>query len=304
VKDDRLLEMRVFRAVVEAGGFTAASHVLGVSQSFVSQTVSNLERRLGVTLLQRSTRQHRLTEQGQRFLSLSRSVVEGLEEGEAAITSDKAQVAGVLRVSASIAFGLDQIVPRIPAYMAQYPDIDVRLSLSDSLANLIEENLDVAIRMGRLQDSSLVSHKICDLRRIVVASPAYLAAHGAPRTPGELSQHNCLVWHGSQDHLNRWPFVVDTEAQEVAVRGTFGSDNGLTLFQLCRAGVGIMRCAEHLAVPAVRSNELVALLTEYQWHPDTAIHAVLLRDRRFNPRVRSFVDFLVSQFRDCAWSQR
>lgn len=301
MKDDRLLEMRVFRAVVEAGGFTAASHVLDVSQSFVSQTINNLERRLGVSLLQRSTRVQRLTDEGARFLELSRSMIDGLDEGERAISSPQAQFTGVLRVSAPLAFGLDQIVPRVPSFMARHPQLEVRLALSDLVANLIEENLDVAIRMGRLQDSSLVGYKLCRLARVVVASPGYVAIHGQPQSPDELVRHNCLLWQGPQDHLNRWPFLIDGKPRELEVQGSFRCDNGLTLFQLCTAGLGIMRCAEHLAVPAIRSGTLIELLTDYRWADDMAIHAVVLQSRRNVPRIRAFIDYLTEQFGSPSW---
>jgi DNA-binding transcriptional LysR family regulator len=149
MKDDRLLEMRVFKAVVESGGFTAAAHALGVSQPFVSQVVNNLERRLGVQLLHRSTRERRLTDEGERFLALSAGILEGIDLGEAQIISARAEPRGDLRVSAPLAFGMDQVVPRLPDFLTAFPQVKVHLSLSDSLVSLIEENIDVAIRMGR-----------------------------------------------------------------------------------------------------------------------------------------------------------
>ena len=302
MKDDRLLEMRVFKAVVEARGFSAAARVLGVSQSFVSQTVNALESRLGVQLLYRSTRESRLSAEGERFLALSRATLEQLDEAEAQIAAARSEPSGDLRVSAPLAFGMDQVVPLIPGFVHAYPKLKVHLSLSDSLVNLIEENIDVAIRMGRLQDSTLIGRKLCDLQRVVVASPRYLEQHGAPETPDQLQEHNCLMWHGGQEHLNRWPFVMGGERREVAVRGNISSDNGQTLFQLCRAAVGIMRCAEHLAIPAIRSKSLTALLIQYQGSDDMAIHAVILPERRHLQRVRAFIDFLVEAFRDPPWA--
>ena len=302
MKDDRLLEMRVFKAVVEAGGFSAAARVLGVSQPFVSRTINALENRLGVHLLHRSTRDSRLSTEGERFLALCRTTLEQLDEAEAQIASSRSEPSGDLRVSAPLAFGMDQVVPLLPRFVRAHPKVNLRLSLSDSLVNLIEENIDVAIRMGRLQDSTLIGRKLCDLQRVVVASPQYLAEHGAPDSPDQLQHHNCLMWHGGQEHLNRWPFVIESQRREVAVRGNIGSDNGLTLFQLCVAGVGIMRCAEHLAVPAIRSNALVPLLTHYQGSDDLAITAVHLQDRQRLQRVRAFVDFLVESFRTPPWT--
>ena len=300
MKDDRLVEMRVFAAVADTGGFTAAAQLLGVSQPFVSQVVTNLERRLGVQLLHRSTRTQRLTSEGEAFLASCKRIVEDLDQAELQVRST--EPAGDLRVTAPQAFGMDQIVPRLPAFLQAHPKIRLHLSLSDAVANLIENNFDVAIRMGRLQDSSLTSRRLCSLQRIVVAAPQYLAAHGTPVTPQGLDRHNCLLWQAPMDRLNRWPFMINGKRQDIGVHGNFRSSDGTTLFQMCVAGVGVMRLAEHLAVPAIRSKALVPLLSDYQAEDDTAIHLLFLPERRLVPRIRSFVDYLVDVFRTPPWS--
>ncbi|AET93597.1 LysR family transcriptional regulator (plasmid) [Burkholderia sp. YI23] len=299
MKDERLLEMRVFKTVVETGGFTAAANVLNVSQPFVSQSVNNLERRLGVQLLHRSTRTMRLTGEGERFLRSCNEILETLEEAEAQVRSS--EPTGNLRVSAPHAFGMDQLVPQLPRFLAAYPKLCVHFSLSDSNVNLIEDNFDIAVRMGRLQDSSLRSRKLCNLQRIVVASPAYLAAHGQPVTPQGLTKHTCLTWESPREHLNQWPFMINGKLERVAVRGSFRSTDGTTLFQLCVAGVGIMRLAEHLALPAIRRGELVRLLSEYEAKDDTAIHIVYLPERQVVPRIRAFIDHFADAFRTPPW---
>ena len=299
MKDDRLLEMRVFKAVVEAGGFTAAANFLNVSQPFVSQSINSLERRLGVQLLHRSTRTQRLTSEGERFLMSCGQVLDSVEEAEAQVRSG--EPTGNLRISASHAFGMDQLVPTLPRFLAAYPKLCVHFSLSDSNVNLIEDNFDVAVRMGRLQDSSLRSRKLCDLQRVVVAAPQYVAAHGKPVTPQGLSRHACLTWESPREHLNQWPFMLNGQIEKVAVHGNFRSTDGTTLFQLCVAGVGIMRLAEHLALPAIRAGKLVPLLAEYQAKDDTAIHAVYLPERQVVPRIRAFIDYFVDTFREPPW---
>lgn len=299
MKDDRLLEMRVFKAVVEAGGFTAAANFLNVSQPFVSQSINSLERRLGVQLLHRSTRTQRLTSEGERFLMSCGQVLDSVEEAEAQVRSG--EPTGNLRISASHAFGMDQLVPALPRFLAAYPKLCVHFSLSDSNVNLIEDNFDVAVRMGRLQDSSLRSRKLCDLQRVVVAAPQYVAAHGKPVTPQGLSRHACLTWESPREHLNQWPFILNGQIEKVAVHGNFRSTDGTTLFQLCVAGVGIMRLAEHLALPAIRAGKLVPLLAEYQAKDDTAIHAVYLPERQVVPRIRAFIDYFVDTFREPPW---
>jgi len=299
MRDDRLVEIRVFRAVVDHGGFTAAAQRLGVSQPFVSQTVSSLEQRLGVTLLHRSTRTHRLTPEGELFLAQSVRVLDELEQIELQVKSPAP--AGELRVSAPMAFGMDQVVPAMPAFMSRYPEVSLYLSLSDGIVNLLRDDFDVAVRMGRLQDSSLVVRKLCDLQRVVVASPGYIARHGQPVTPQGLAQHNCLLWAGPQDHLNRWPFMEQGRRRELAVEGNFRSVDGSSLFQMCVAGMGVMRLAEHLAVPAIRRGDLVLLLQDYQARDDTAIHVLYQRERQLVPRIRAYVDYLIEVFRQPPW---
>jgi DNA-binding transcriptional LysR family regulator len=300
MKDTRLVEMRVFRAVAEAGGFTAGARVLGVSQSFASQTVADLERRLGVPLLHRSTRARRLTPEGESYLAACRRLLEEIDVAEGELRP--AEPAGALRVTAPRAFGADQIVPRLPDFLARHPRVSLHLSLSDQMANLLEDGFDVAIRMGRLQDPALAHRPLCRLQRIVVAAPAYLARHGTPATPQDLLQHEGLLWEPPMEHLNRWPFVSAGRRHEVAVRGRLHSSDGTALFEWCVAGAGVMRLAEHLALPAIRRGALVPLLQAHQAHDDLAIHAVFLPARQRVPRVRAFVDHLAEAFRDPPWA--
>lgn len=301
MKDDRLLAMRVFLSVVETGGFTSAAHLLEVSQPFVSQTISRLEDRLGTRLLHRSTRGQRLTREGQQFVDACRRAVDAVDAAEAEIQGLRGKVSGDLRVTAPLAFGLDQLVPILPEFQAAHPGIRLNLSLDDDSANLIEDQIDVAIRMGRLRDSSLVSRKLCNLQRVVVASPDFVAQHGQPSVPAELEDYNCLLWEGARDHLNRWPFVVDGAGVNVAVSGNFRSNNGMSLYSMCLAGSGIMRLAEHLARPALDRGELVPVLEDYQAVDDSAFYLVFLPERDLLPRIRVFVDFLVEHYRTPPW---
>lgn len=301
MKDDRLLAMRVFLTVVETGGFTSAAHILDVSQPFVSQTISRLEERLGVQLLHRSTRGQRLTPEGQQFVHACRRAVDAVDAAEAEIQGLRGKVSGDLRVTAPLAFGLDQLVHILPGFLAAHPEIRLNLSLDDNSANLIEDQIDVAIRMGQLRDSSLLSRKLCNLQRVVVASPGYVAEHGKPDAPSALADHNCLLWEGARDHLNRWPFVVDGKAANVAVTGNFRSNNGMSLYTMCLAGSGIMRLAEHLARPAIDQGELVPLLEDYQSVDESAFYLVFLPERDLLPRIRVFIDHLVEHYRTPPW---
>ncbi|MDW3206391.1 MAG: LysR family transcriptional regulator [Alphaproteobacteria bacterium] len=301
MKDDRLLEMRVFRTVVETGGFTSAAHGLGVSQPFVSQTIQRLETRLGAKLLHRTTRGHRLTAEGERFLETARRVVDLVEQAEADWQHDETQVEGHLRVSAPIAFGLDRVTPLMPEFLNRYPNLSLDLRLTDDHESLIDDRIDVAIRMGALPDSSLMHRRLCGLRRIVVASPDLLARHGKPSSVDDLARLPCLAWDGSRVHLNRWKFVVDGEPVTFRAESRFRSNQGMSLFQMCVAGVGVMRMAEHLARPAIARGDLIQILSDITAMDDGSIHAVFLPDRHMVPRIRNFIDFMVEAYRAPDW---
>jgi DNA-binding transcriptional LysR family regulator len=301
MKDNRLLEMRVFKAVAEAGGFTAGAEALGISQPYATRLVTDLERRLSVTLLHRTTRGQRLTEEGQQFLDDCNRLLAELEQAEGRVSARTTAYTGVLRVSLPLVFGVDQVVPRIPAFLDAHPGIRVQLTLADTVSNLMEDDIDVAVRMGRLEDSSLVARRLCELRRIVVAAPAYLARHGTPGTPADLRRHRCLLWQGALDHMNVWPFMVDGERQDIAVQGPVSSTNGMALLTLLRDGAGIARLGEHVALPAIRRGELVPILQDYEFHPELSIHAVFRRERQTAPRIRAFVDYLVDALARPSW---
>jgi DNA-binding transcriptional LysR family regulator len=301
MKDNRLLEMRVFKAVAEAGGFTVAAESLGISQPYATRLVTELERRLGITLIHRTTRGQRLSEEGQQFLADCTRLLHELEQVEARVAAPTAQHSGLLRVSLPLVFGVDQIVPRLPAFLAAHPGIRLQLSLADTVSNLIDDEVDVAVRMGRLEDSSLVARRLCELRRLVVAAPAYLERRGGPHKPADLREHDCLLWQGPLDHLNVWPFLVEGQREDIAMRGTVSSTSGMALMTLLHAGAGISRLGEHIALPAIRAGKLVPLLREYEFHPDLSIHAVFRRERQVPPRIRAFVDYLVNILAEPSW---
>lgn len=293
--------MRVFQAVAETGGFTSAAHVLEVSQPFVSQTIGRLEDRLSTKLLHRSTRGQRLTAEGRTFLKACRRAIDTVDAAEAELLMMQGRISGELRVAAPLAFGLDQLVPILPEFLQHNSELNVSLSLSDDSVNLIEDQIDVAIRMGQLRDSSMMSQKLCNLRRIVVASPEFITRHGPPRTPPELARYNCLLWDGAREHLNRWTFQVGDSIQTVHVDGNFRSDNGMSLYEMCLAGSGIMRLAEHLARPGIAGGKIIPLLEEFPSLDDSAFYAVFLPERDLLPRIRVFVDYLVARFRVPPW---
>lgn len=301
MKDDRLLAMRVFQTVAETGGFTAAARSLGVSQPFVSQTISRLEERLDISLLHRTTRGIALTAEGKLFLDGCRRAIDGVEQAEALLQTSAEQVAGVLRVSAPLAFGLDRVTPILPDFLEQHPKLELDLVLTDDSVNLVEDRIDLAIRMGQLTDSSLRARRLCALRRILVAAPALVERYGLPETTADLARFPCLCWDGARAHLNQWHFATPEGLVRFEAVGRFRSNAGMALFQMCRDGVGIMRCAEHLAKPAIARGELVSLLPGLTQDDDAAFHAVFLPGRGDQPRLRAFLSFLVNTFSQPDW---
>jgi DNA-binding transcriptional LysR family regulator len=301
MKDERLVEMATFCSLVDAGSFTAAAHLLGTSQSFVSKSLKNLEQRLGVSLLHRTTRGQRLTVEGERYLASCRQVLDLVESSDDELMSQTNRASGSLRISAPLAFGTDRIVPIVPDFMDRHPDISISISLTDAIENLIDGHVDIAIRMGALSDSNLVSRKLCHLQRIVVATPDYLAAHPPLERPDDLKAHNCLLWEGANDHLNKWPFRDGEEESTIAMRGNLRSNNGMTLVAMCLQSRGVMRMAEHLALPLIRSGQLVEVLSAFNATDQQHINIVFLPERQSISRVRFFIDFCLEQFRKPAW---
>lgn len=291
---DRLSEIRAFQAVADTGGFTAAAKQLRISQSLVSRAVARLERRLGTTLLRRSTRRLSLTDEGAIFLDGCRRVLEDIADAERSVRPG-GEVMGTLRVSASILFGQDPLVPLLPEFLARYPKLDLHLVLSDRPLDLIEQNIDVAIRLGRLTDSSLVARKLGDLYRVVVTAPSYIAQHGMPDVPDDLLKHNCLLYDETLDHLNRWPFLENGKLRHIKVRGRAMLNTPQSIEQLVQIGFGIARMRKHRALSLIRLGQLAPLLEDF-WHDDaTPVHALYLKTAITRPKVRAFVDFLIEK---------
>lgn len=303
MSNDRLWQMEAFCAVVDAGGFAAAAQRLGVSQSSVSKAMRALEDRLGVNLLVRNTRGHTISLEGDRFLADCRKVLDLVEHVEDDVISARSDPSGQLKISAPVSFGLDQISPILPTFMSENPRLNVEFSVTDRVENVIDRQIDVAIRMGELEDSSLIRRKLCELDRIVVASPKYLRGRGIPQSPEELKSHNCLMWKGNAQHLNTWPFYESKRRSTIRVDGSFRSNNGNALIEACIDGVGVMRMAEHIAVPLTKSKKLVQVLQEFHRPDNHAIYVLYQREKRSLTKVRSFVDFCMDRFQLPDWKQ-
>lgn len=291
---DRTGRMEAFIRVVSSGSFSAAARAMKLTPSAVSKLMSRIENQLGVRLIDRSTRQLKLTPEGELYYSRCVKIVADIEDAEHSITEHLTQPRGRLRVNSTMGIGVHRIQPLIPEFLLRYPQIELDLSLSDAVVDLIEEQAEVAIRVGPMQDSSLTARKICESRRVIVASPAYLQKNGVPKTPADLSNHNCLAYN-LRPTLNEWPFMIDGDVRPIAVRGNFRGNNGETLRHMALRGAGLARLGWFQVGEDVREGRLVPVLENFHAGEQQGVYAVFFGARHTSARVRCFVDFLVEK---------
>ena len=297
---DRSGDLAAFVKVVEANGFSAAAPQLSLTPSAVSKLVTRLEERLGVRLFNRTTRQLGLTEDGEAFYRDASRIVREIEEAESAIGRRGKSARGVLKITTSLAFGTHQILPLVPEFLDLHPAIELDLSFTDRVVDLVQEGFDVAFRIGRLADSSFVARKIGEDRRVVVASPDYLEKHGTPTEPDDLATHNCVCFR-DRLYMNRWPFTIDGQMRELTVHGNCRADDGDTIYQLAVEGVGIARLTRLTVARAIRDGKLRQILQDYIADDAVPIHAVYPHRRLLSPKVTAFVDFLSRKFDPPPW---
>ena len=297
---DHASEMAAFVRVVEAKGFSAASGGLGLSPSAVSKLVTRLETRLGVRLLQRTTRALHLTTEGEVFYAAARRIVSEIETIEEQITGQRDTPHGLLRVTTSVAFSTHQLAPVILEFMARHPLVELELLPTDRVIDMVEEGIDIAIRIGRLADTSFMARKIGEDKRLICAAPSYLARHGTPRRPEDLARHNCIVSR-ERPYLNRWQFRIDREVREIEVAGRVAISEGEMQMQLALQGIGIVRLTRLTMAQAIRDGALVPLLGEFSAEDAVAIHAVYPHRRHLAPKVPAFVNFLIEKFTPPPW---
>ena len=299
---DSIQEMAVFARVVGAGSLSAAARELGLSPALVSRRLAALETRLGVRLINRTTRSLHLTDDGATYYEACARVLADIEEADATVSAGRVEPRGTLRVALPASFGLQHIAPLIPRFAERYPQIQLALSLSDRTVNLIEEGFDLAVRIAHLEDSSLTARKLAPNRRVVCASPAYLARHGAPRTPDELARHNCLT---TTDFAMNWDYKdPDGKPGSVRVTGRYACDSWEVLREWARAGLGIALKSTWDVHRLLAEGSLVEVCPGYTFHSDVAIYAVY-PSRRFLPaKTRVFIEFLAESFGpDPYWDQ-
>jgi len=299
---DRTAEMTAFVRSVDTGGFSAAARELGLTPSALSKLVTRLEDRLGARLLQRTTRRLQLTPEGEAFYLRSRRILTEIDEAEAEVVQAGVSPKGLLRLHCGSAFGMHQLAPATPLFLVRHPEVKLDITINDQPLATMEEGIDLAIRIGALDESSMVARRICNLERVICAAPSYLAKYGTPRTPDDLQQHNCL-WITSLPVLRRWPFDTDDGVRVVHIDGNVVANNAETVLQLAVAGVGITRLTDVIVGDAIRRGELVPILTDWHHVEPVPLYATYPSGRHLSPKIRAMVEFLVDQFGLAPWRE-
>lgn len=292
---DKFGDMQTFVRVVEAGSISAAAEHLGIAKSAVSRRLSELESRLRVQLLRRTTRRLNLTDTGRSYYERSLQILADVEEAESTVSQAHCELRGRLRVAAPLSFGLLHLGPAITEFMQQHPQVLFDLDFNDRQVDLLAEEIDVAVRIARLEDSSLVARRIWTSHLVLCASPAYLAKHGTPTALADLAEHQAFFYSNLPDPAVLRLQDADGREQRVRLRERMRSNNGEFMRDAAVAGEGILLSPSFIVHDALRRGELVALLTDYHAEP---LHAYALypQTRHLSLRVRAFVDFLAERF--------
>jgi DNA-binding transcriptional LysR family regulator len=292
---DRLALMQAFARVAETRSFSAAAQRLGASKSQISRQVAALEAELGVRLLQRTTRALTLTQAGEDYYQRVLRILNDIDQANEEISRSQSTPRGRLRLSAPMSFGLLHLAPAVPDFLTQYPDIEIDLSLNDRFVDLIEDGFDMAIRIARLNDSSLVARKLAPMRRVVCGSPDYFERHGQPNDPGELKHHHCFCY-SNLPIAEDWRFVDrDGRPWPVEVAGRLRANNGEFLMEAALKGLGLICLPTFIVGRNLQAGRLVSVLNDYVAQ-GAGIHAVYPNARHLSPKVRALIDFLIERF--------
>lgn len=298
---DRLDCDRMFVAVAETGSFTAAAAKLGTSPGQASKLVSRLEAELDVRLLNRTTRAVSPTEAGQAYLERLRPLLDEFDNLDLSVRNISQAPRGRLRLTAPLTFGAMELAPALNGFALKYPEIELDVSFTDRLVNLVDEGFDMAVRVGRPISSSLIARKLCAVRIFPVASPAYLARRGVPAVPGDLAQHDCILDTNLQDP-NRWPLRDgDKGPAAVLVQGRLRYSNAEACLSAAEAGLGLALVPSFVSGPAIAAGRVKPVLTQYE-PPPLAVHTLYPHNRHLAAKVRALVDFLIERYRGApAW---
>jgi DNA-binding transcriptional LysR family regulator len=296
---DDFTRIKTFIKVVEAGSFSAAARDES-SVSTVARQVKSLEDELGVRLLNRSTRRLALTDTGRRFFERVSAIDQELKKAKSEVSSLEENIKGLLRIQLRVTAGTTIVVPALPKFLSQYPELELDISLTDERRDLIANNIDVAMWLGDLPNSQIVARRLSRSGRIVCASPAYFKKAGIPLKPEDLRRHTCLLFT-APSYGNLWNFTRDGHLEAVEVRGSIKSDNGLVLLSSALAGLGVIIAHKWMVRKLMAQGRLTRVLSDYTVNPrtgDADLYAVFPSSRGLSRKVRVFVDFLLETFSD------
>ncbi|RED53834.1 LysR family transcriptional regulator [Aestuariispira insulae] len=288
-------DMAVFVRVAELGSLSGAGHDLRLSPAVVSNRIAKLEDRLGVRLLNRTTRKVQMTEEGQVYFDHCVHILQQIEEVESTLSEKKQAPKGVLKVTMPTSFGKMHVSPIIPDFMENYPDVEVRLQLTERMVSLVEEGMDIGIRVGKLDNSSMIARTLAPDTRYICGAPDYLKKHGIPKTPADLADHNCLLLRFPGSRQFKWTFLENGEAVQYSVAGNMDSNNSEVLLQWALAGQGLVMKSTWETSEHLQSGALVPVLTDYM-PQDLSVSAIYPHSRYLPPKVRVFIDFLAERF--------
>lgn len=291
---DTIDGMRTFVAVVADGSFSSAAKRLDMSPQLVSKYVGQLEQRLGTRLLNRSTRRLSLTEAGLAYTDRCRQVLADIDEMESAIGDMTARASGTLRINAPMSFGVSHLARATAEYQSENKDVTVELTLNDRVVDVVSEGFDLAIRIGELNESSLVARRLAPSRLVVCASPEYLEKHGTPKTAQDLTEHNCLMY-SYQSERRHWRLERDGESHSVEISGTLVANNGDALRLAALAGAGIILQPAFIVGDDIREGRLLAVLPEYSL-AEHGVYAVYPHRQYLSAKVRTYVDYMADYF--------
>ena len=290
---DRLTAMELFLRIVETGSLSAAAREFETTQPSVSRQLRALERRLGASLLNRTTRHLTLTEAGRVFYDDCRQIVASIQAAEGSVGMLQASLRGSLKINTSVAMGQEFIAPLVQKFWRRHADLTVDLTLNERFVDLVEEGIDVAVRFGELQDVNLVARRLGYTRRVIVATPGYLRKHGTPKVPSDLASHNCVLFN--YPATSDWTLVGASGEVKVHVTGTFRANNGHVVRGAILDGIGVGWIPEALIHDKLRSGAVRELLPKYTMQP-LDVHALYASSRHLPVKVRAFVDFLKEEF--------
>ena len=292
---DRLRQIESFVAVANKGSLTAVAKAEGVAPAVIGRHIDALEERLGVKLLVRTTRRISLTHEGAGFLDDCQRLLAEMATAEASVSAGGARASGTLRVTAPAGFGRRHVAPLMPIFLAQHPELHISLNLSDRVVDIVNEGVDCAVRVGDLPDSSLVSVRLADNRRLCVAAPAYLKRAGVPRHPNELARHDCLTLSSDASQTRGWAFSIDGTLTHLRPSGRLDCSDGQVLHDWCVAGLGLAWRSTWEVEQEVAAGRLCSVLDEFI-APPNGIYAVFAHAKHLPLRVRLWIDFLKSTY--------